>query len=58
MLKRSDWRALQWTEDAASEPIQLELLFARRRANILNKTMVGMTRLTSPTRTTPKAKSS
>jgi hypothetical protein len=25
MLKRTDWRSFQWTEDAASEPIQLEL---------------------------------
>jgi hypothetical protein len=30
MLKRSNWRALQWTEDAASEPIQLELFETTR----------------------------
>ena len=27
MLKRTDWRALQWTEDDAGEPIQLEFAF-------------------------------
>jgi hypothetical protein len=26
-LGRTDWRALQWTEDDASEPIQLEFAF-------------------------------
>jgi hypothetical protein len=26
-LGRTDWRALQWTEDDASEPVQLELPF-------------------------------
>jgi hypothetical protein len=25
MLKRTDWRSRQWTEDDASEPVQLEL---------------------------------
>jgi hypothetical protein len=27
MLKRTDWRALQWTEGDASEPILLEFRF-------------------------------
>jgi hypothetical protein len=27
MLKRTDWRSLQWTASVASEPIQLELGF-------------------------------
>jgi hypothetical protein len=33
MLKRTDWRSLQWTEDAASEPIQWELPFSLQRPN-------------------------
>jgi hypothetical protein len=28
-LKHIDWRVLQWTEDDASKPIQLSLLFGQ-----------------------------
>jgi len=30
MLKRTDWRALQWTKNDASRLIQLEFSFAPR----------------------------
>ncbi len=58
MLKRTDWRALQWTEDDASESIQLEFLFARRRSKRLIMASTGITRLTSPITITIRAKHS
>jgi hypothetical protein len=29
MLRHTDWRALQWIEDDASEPVQLEFSFSK-----------------------------
>jgi hypothetical protein len=31
-LGRTDWRALQWTEDDASEPIQMDFVFAPKKS--------------------------
>jgi hypothetical protein len=57
-LGRIDWRALQWTEDDASEQVQLEFFFARMRPIRLSKAKNGLTRLASPTTTTTSAKHS
>ena len=52
MLKRTDWRSLQWTESDASEPIQLTFDFYLSREEKYASISIATTtkqRMTKPT---------
>ena len=55
MLKRADRRALQWTEDDASEPIQSELIFPSDRGkHIIAVAFLRLIRITTAIIRLPK----